>query len=147
MCMCIWASVYIGLCLCVHICILIAGSFTICTCEIGLSFSNYQTLADFEVAGTTCRCTLVRRIVRIVRIVPGNNSTNSHELYLAKLFYTHDCEMSRNCYTKIMNSVSRNILIGSFVQIISAAFDHGDFSHQVSVPQLPQLSQDWSRTQ
>ena len=34
----IWASVYIGLCLCVHICILIAGSFTICTCEVGLSF-------------------------------------------------------------------------------------------------------------
>ena len=31
-------SVYVGLCLCVHICILIARSFTICTCEIGLSF-------------------------------------------------------------------------------------------------------------
>ncbi len=34
----IWASVYIGLCLCVHICILIAGFFMICICEIGLSF-------------------------------------------------------------------------------------------------------------
>ena len=32
----IWASVYIGLCLCVHICILIAGFFIICICEIGL---------------------------------------------------------------------------------------------------------------
>ena len=135
MCIC----VYIGLCLCVHICILIAGSFTICTCEIGLSFSNYQTLADFELA--------VVPPVETHSSVASNNSTISHELYLAKLFYTHDCEMSRNCYTKIMNSVSRNILIGSFVQIISAAFDHGDFSHQVSVPQLPQLSQDWSRTQ
>ena len=34
----IWASVYIGLCLCVHICILIATFFIICICEIGLSF-------------------------------------------------------------------------------------------------------------
>ena len=40
----IWASVYIGLCLCVHICILIAGCFTICICEIGLSlFSKAVT--------------------------------------------------------------------------------------------------------
>ena len=36
----IWAYVYLGLCLWMHICILIAGSFTICTCEIGLSFCS-----------------------------------------------------------------------------------------------------------
>ena len=99
----IWASVYIGLCLCVHICILIAGFFIIFICEIIFTceiffllylhtrslvfFSNYQTLADFEVAGTTCRCTLVRRIV--LRGSGRNNSTNSHELYPAKL-HIHD---------------------------------------------------------
>ena len=55
-CEMICVSVYIGLCLCVHICILIAGFFfIICICEIGLFFFPTTSLisivdADSSVA-------------------------------------------------------------------------------------------------